>query len=227
MKHTLYNNYFYENDEHGKDAYDYARQEIWETDEEHIFPDETYLSSQISFEGLETYTCPICGEKFSTLEEAKDCCKDEKWNTIDDIPDDLVTNKVYADDDVNCYDFKVEFGRFLKNAPNGFLLCGTSGRWDGTYSGGCYVKNFDDLYKFWKDCDYIKVWDENGHLYFMASHHDGTNYAELKELTDKGHEYMNNHIWESDREVHEKLFNSNFYTKLPHYAHKVWGVPKV
>ena len=59
-----------------------------------------------------------------------------------------------------------------------------------------------------------------------ASHHDGTNYAELKELTCKGSNYAADHRYDSDREVHEKLWNSNFYTRLPHYAHKVWGCKK-
>ena len=185
MKHTLYSNYFWENDENGKDAYDYTREYLFE-----------------------------------------EYAKDESWETEDDIPDEKVTDTVYADDEMNFDEFKYEFGKFIKDSANGFLLCGTCGCWDGTYVGGCYVNNFDDLYKFWDGCRDIKVWDENGHLFIKAGHHDGTNYAELKELTAKGVEYSRNHEWDSDREVHEKLFNSNFYTRLPHYAHKVWGCKK-
>lgn len=185
MKHTLYSNYFWENDENGKDAYDYAR--------EYLF------------------------EEFA---------EDEGWETEDDIPDEKVMDTVYADAEMNFDDFKYEFGKFIKDSRNGFLLCGICGLWNGTYDGGCYVNNFDDLYKFWDNCSDIKVYDENGHLYIKAGHHDGTNYAELKELTDKGCEYKDNHYWDSDEEVHEKLFNNNFYTRLPHYAHKVWGCKK-
>lgn len=216
----LFSNYYWENDEQGKDQYDYAREEIWETDEEHRFTDADYIVD------LEFFTCPICGVEFETLAEAKECCREEKWETMDDIPDEDVNRMVYDREEWDWEDFKVEFNQFLKQSANGFLAIGTCGLWDGTYDGGCYIENFDDLYRFWKDCDYIKVYDEGGHLYLKATHHDGTNYAELKELTSKGYTYKDNHYWDSDRDVHTTLWSSNFYTRLPHYAHKVWGCKK-
>ena len=226
MKHILFSNYHCENDEDGKDHYDYAREEIWENDEEHRFTDEDYTDGQLSLEGLEVFVCPICYEEFNTLAEAKECCRDEKWETMDDIPDDEVSRMVYSRAEWDWDAFKVEFGKFIKDSDYGFLMCGDIGTWRGSFAGGCYVKKFDDLYKFWNDCDYIKVYDEGGHLYVEASHHDGNNYAEIKELTQKGSEYVDRHYWDSDQEVHEKLWNSNFYTKLPHYAHREWGIKK-
>lgn len=223
MKHILYSNYFCENDEFGKDAYDYAREYLFEEDEEHKFSDEDYLidPDQITIEDLKIYVCPICGEEFENLSDAKNCCRDQKWETEDDIPEDTVTQAVYLNDQFDFDEFKYSFGKFLKESNTGFILCGTCGRWNGRYNGGCFVNNFDDLYKFWKDCDYIKVYDENGHLYMKATHHDGTNYAELKELTNKGVEYKVKHYWDSDEETHNVIFNNNFYSKLPHYAHKM------
>ena len=185
MEHILFSNYFCDNDENGKDRYDYAREYLFEE----------------------------YGET-------------EGWETEDDVPDNRVIDEVYAQSEWEWEDFKYEFGKFLKDSYNGFLLVGTCGCWDGTYNGGCYVNKFDDLYKFWDGCDYIKVYDEGGHLYIEASHHDGNNYAELMELTCKGSNYALNHSWDSDREVHETLMSSNFYTRLPHYAHKVWGCKK-
>ena len=225
-QHILFSNYHWENDEYGKDHYDYAREEIWENDEEHRFSDEDYRDNQLSFEGLETYTCPICGEEFETLAEAKECCRDEKWETMDDIPDDDVNCLVYNNEEWEWDDFKAEFGSFIRKSDYGFLLIGDVGTWMGSQSGGCYIEEFDDLRKFWGDCDYIKVYDEGGHLYIRASHHDGSNYAELKELTCAGSEYAGEHYWEHDQEVHEKLWNSTHYTRLPHYAHRVWGCKK-
>lgn len=225
-QHILFSNYHCENDEYGKDHYDYAREEIWENDEEHRFSDEDYTSEQLSIDGLETYTCPICGEEFETLAEAKECCRDDKWETIDDIPDDEVSRLVYDKEEWDWDDFRAEFGSFIRNSKYGFLMCGDVGTWRGNFEGGCYVNKFDDLYKIWNDCDYIKVWDEGGHLYIKASHHDGNNYAELKELTCKGSEYAREHYCDSDQEVHEKLWNSAYYTRLPHYAHKVFGFKK-
>ena len=184
-EHILFSNYFWENDEQGKDQYDYARE---------------YLFTEYG--------------------------EDEGWETESDVPDNRVTDEVYTQSEWDWDDFKVEFNHFLKKSNYGFLLVGTCGLWDGTYNGGCYVNKFDDLYKFWDDCRDIKVWDEGGHLYLKAGHHDGNNYAELKELTCKGSNYALNHRWDSDEEVHEILMSSNFYTRLPHYAHKVWGCKK-
>ena len=185
MKHVLFSNYSWVNDESGKDAYDYAREYLFE-----------------------------------------EYAEEEGWESENDIPDERVNSEVSFQEECNWDDFKAEFGRFIKDSHYGFLLCGDIGTWRGQVAGGCYINEFDDLYKFWSSCDYIKVYDEKGHLYIEASHHDGNNYAELKELTQKGADYKENHYWDSDREVHEKLWDSNFYTRLPHYAHKVWGCRK-
>ena len=185
-KHILFSNYHWENDEFGKDSYDYAREYLFE-----------------------------------------EYGNENEWETADDIPDERVNSEVYLIEECDWDNFREEFGNFIEKSNYGFLLCGSVGRWNGTAEGGLFVKDFDDLYRFWKDCDYIKVYDEGGHLHIECSHHDGTNYGELKELTNKGKEYSDNHYYDySDRELHEKLWNSNFYTKLPHYAHKVWGCKK-
>ena len=113
-QHILFSNYHCENDEYGKDHYDYAREEIWENDDEHTFKDEDYIvDNQLCIEGLGTYTCPICGEEFASLEDAKECCRDEKWETMDDIPDDEVTRLVYDREEWEWDDFKAEFGSFI------------------------------------------------------------------------------------------------------------------
>ena len=160
-EHILFSNYFWENDDDGKDRYDYAREYLFEE----------------------------YGE-------------DEGWLCDLDVPDNRVIDEVYTQSEFEWDDFKYEFGKFLKDSYNGFLLVGTCGLWNGTYDGGCYVNRFDDLYEFWKDCRDIKVWDEGGHLYIKATHHDGSNYAELRELTCKGSNYALNHRWDSDSEVH-------------------------
>ena len=225
-QHILFSNYHWENDEYGKDHYDYAREEIWENDEEHRFTDADYRDNQYTIDGLEIFICPICSETFSTLEEAKECCRDEKWETMDDIPDQKVNDFVYSNEEFDWDNFKVEFSNFIKKSDYGFLLVGDVGTWRGSIGGGCYVNEFDDLYKFWDGCDYIKVYDEGGHLYIKASHHDGNNHAELKELTCAGSEYAGEHYYDDDQEVHEKLWNSTYYTRLPHYAHREWGLKK-
>ena len=78
---------------------------------------------------------------------------------------------------------------------------GSVGLWHGTYE----VKERDEFWKLFDkamtDCDYFKIYDENGHMYLTCSHHDGTNHFEIKIVTEKG------------------------YTVLPRFAEKVYGCP--
>lgn len=228
MKHILFNNYHCEKDEHGKDHYDYARISVWENDEQHRFVDTDYYDdTQLCIAGFEQYTCPICNKVFESLAEAKQCCRSEKWETPDDIPDAEIFGEVLLQEDLEWTSMTFDLKRFIEQSPYGFLLCGSVGRWNGTVKGGYFVKKFDDLYKCWNDCDCIKIYDENGHLYIECSHHDGDNFFEIKELTAKGVEFCDVHKYDyTNKTLHEKLWKSNFYTKLPHFAHRVWGCKK-
>jgi hypothetical protein len=112
------------------------------------------------------------------------------------------------------------------------LLVGTVGRWNGTFSAGTVFYDFEKMfYEAVKDCDYWKIWDENGRFFLECSHHDGTNMFEIKEITDKGISLLDK--WEYDfndprteEQIHETIFNNNFYSRLLHYAHKQWGCKK-
>ena len=181
MKHILFSNYFWENDEYGKDQYDYARD---------------YLFSEYS--------------------------EDEDWETQDDVPDERVVNEVYAQSEWYWEDFKTEFGKFIKDSDYGFLLCGDIGTWRGSVAGGCYVNEFDDLYKFWEDCRDVKVYDEGGHLYIQATHHDGTNYYEYRVIReDRNIENLLDAIYNGEEISRARL---NYYTKsLYPYVAKIYG----
>lgn len=112
-----------------------------------------------------------------------------------------------------------------------WLIMGNVGRWDGSKPAGSTFSTFREMwYKATLDCDYVKIYDENGHLYLTCSHHDGTNCFEIKRLTERGAKYPEN--WEfgkydfSLKELHEKL-NAKGYSALPNYAHQVFGCPKM
>ena len=102
---------------------------------------------------------------------------------------------------------------WIKSVP-GVLVKGTIGSWRGPLDCGKVVNSYNELSDFWRDCDYIKVYTNKGHLYIECSHHDGTNYAEVKELTNKGLERYENgvHAYEDMRSLHNKLWNSSVYT---------------
>lgn len=115
---------------------------------------------------------------------------------------------------------------------NYFMLRGYVGRWDGSHAAGYVFNDFDDMfYQAVKDCEYWKLWDENGHFYFQCSHHDGTNLFEIKRINSKGYDFIDtwNYNYEDTRteeEIHTIVWNSNFLSGLPHYAHTIYGYPK-
>ena len=119
--------------------------------------------------------------------------------------------------------FEDELNEFLSDKT--MIMTGTIGRWNGSYSGGKIINCYDDILSFFEDCGYAKIYDCNGHLYCKASHHDGTNYAELKVLTDRGLEYYNNHEYDyEESRLYENLMK--YYSKLPNFANLVWGCKK-
>lgn len=215
---VIFSNYRWEKDEHGKSHYDYAREYIFDQDEGHRFADTDYYDAdQLCIEGLETYTCPICGDVFTRLADAKQCCRDDKWETADDIPDDMVSNFLYSEEDWEWFRVKADLEYLIDKSPHGFVLYGNIGRWNGTVPGAWIIKSFDDLYDCWQDCDYIKIYEEDGHLHIYCSHHDGNNSYELKELTAAGADFEGdfNTLWHDDN-----------YTQPAYFAHKMWGCEK-
>lgn len=157
------------------------------------------------------------------IEIAREC----NWVDEDEeITDDMLWNWRYEESQI---DWEREFKGlkdFFQGKTVGFF--GEVGLWHGTYKAG-KIGDFEQL--FWRaieDCDYFKFYDENGHLYFTCSHHDGTNHFEIKELTKKGREYLSNfEDWyfvndkRTEEYVHDQIYKR--YSKLPRFAEKVYG----
>lgn len=112
----------------------------------------------------------------------------------DEITDNMIIEQRYFQDECDWEWAKENLEEFFRNG-NKWILVGQVGRWDGIYRAGTIFDTFDDFfYKATDDCDYIHFYDENGHLYLTCSHHDGTCHYEIKEVTDKGIQYLEN--WE-------------------------------
>lgn len=104
------------------------------------------------------------------------------------------------------------------------IYFGSVGHWDGLHQGG-KVGDFEELfYKAVKDCDYIKIEDNNGALLLTCSHHDGTNIFEIKEVTEKGIDYFDRWQYGTDkrteREAHEQIIRR--YSRRPHFWQHVY-----
>ena len=156
-----------------------------------------------------------------------DCYAEENdWEDVDDVPDDDVWQELSFQEETEWDDAKYELEKFMReNGP--LLVVGSLGLWYGRCDGGKICNDFRDLAGAWQDCDYINIYDQNGHMYIECSHHDGTNLFECKLLTEKGENYAEDHSWDMyDSDLHKRLWNDSHYTHLPHYAHKVWGCKK-
>lgn len=153
--------------------------------------------------------------------------ENERYSEKEEIPETEIWDEVAFLQQLN-FDDEMEMMKSFFEGKT-LLVCGNVGRWNGSFPAGKVIE-FDELCNCWNDCDYIKIYDENGHFFIQASHHDGTNVFEVKILTEKGADiwdrwnyYESN--WENlnEREVHEKLWKNAKYTHIPHYAREVFG----
>ena len=162
-------------------------------------------------------------------DELKEMAHECEWVAEnDEITDEMLTEWRYREDEVDWDAEKENLTDFFKGKTVGFF--GEVGRWDGVYKAGKIGEFWSLFYQAITDCDYIKLYDENGHFYLTCSHHDGTCHFEVKEITDKGSEYLNR--WEysygdkrTERQVHTQIYNR--YSRLPNYANKVFGCRKI
>lgn len=150
---------------------------------------------------------------------------DNDWETIDDIPDNEVWDEMSFNEQIDWEEVTSELKRFFDDEE--ILVIGSVGRWDGTYAAGKVI-SYNELWKCWNDCDYVEIYDEDGHFYINASHHDGNNHFEVKLLTEEGRDYYSrwNENWNdsrSEQEIHTKLAESSCYTHVPHFAREVYG----
>lgn len=108
------------------------------------------------------------------------------------------------------------------------VVTGTVGRWNGIYDGG-RVYSFRDVKRgtLWdkilsdigEDCVYFKISLSGGVIHVKCSHHDGTNYFELRNLTEAGYRAYDDWNYNarfanlSDREFFTRLVRSRTWTK--------------
>lgn len=147
---------------------------------------------------------------------------EEGWATIEDVPD-CVVEREMADSRLRDWeDFKDDMQYFLDK--DSYLLTGVCGRWDGPSEGGKFIRTLEDLLSCIRHLDYLKIYDDNGHLYITGYHHDGQDRYELKRLTSKGYEFASRNYFAHDRQLHETIMGCNLYSALPRFAERLYGV---
>lgn len=134
-----------------------------------------------------------------------------------EITDDMVWDEIQAIDNGEWAFFESEYSARFN--VNDFVLMGTLGRWNGRYKVSKIIKGWSDIVSLLASYDSIEIADEDGHLIIKVSDHDGSSRFELRELTQKGWEYINlySHYDKSEYEEAKTLWN-NFYSRLPKLA---------
>jgi len=102
-----------------------------------------------------------------------------------------------------------------------FLLTGEFGRWDGPVGVHALIEDASDLFNALRlRGDYNLVFEDvGGKLKITQSHHDGTNYYELRPLTKKGMAHYNAKYMPESRnsELLNDLDSIKCYTKNANY----------
>ena len=160
-------------------------------------------------------------------DEAKEFLMEEREE--DDEPtENEIWNEVYFQQEIEWDEAKAELDRFFKGKTVGFF--GEVGLWNGVYKAGKIGEFWEMFNKAIRDCDYIKIYDENGRLYLTCSHHDGTCHFEIKIITDAGADYLER--WEynwndkrTEQYVHNQIYKR--YSTNPNFVHRVYGCRKI
>ena len=114
--------------------------------------------------------------------------KDLINTTADEVTDARVWEEIYEmqrDD----YEEMIEAFERAETAHDNryWIVSGNSGSWLGTYHGLQIYENAKEMFKeITKDCDYVKVYVEEGCLFIKASHHDGTHKFRIKIIMKNG-----------------------------------------
>lgn len=94
--------------------------------------------------------------------------------------------------------------KYNKELPTAWVVTGTLGLWNGRPEVNVILfKELDDVIReCLKDCDYFRVVKKGNLLDICSSHHDGTNYFEVRGLSDIGKDryYRNGKISINNRE---------------------------
>lgn len=152
-------------------------------------------------------------------------CKDcRSCNPEDDM---------YLDLELEYDDFCTNFRSLFRDAP-GFVCVGDVRRWNGKYGSVKVFTNIMDAEDFLRRfteryhvSQYeIRVDDEEGKLYVETTDHDGGMRMYVRELTERGLRYYEDHEYDMDeRELHKKLMETKGFSKDVYAANRVWGTP--
>lgn len=104
-----------------------------------------------------------------------------------------------------------------------YLVMADLGLWNGHFDGGKIINGLAPSIEACLE-DYNQIYVLGKQLCVEATHHDGTNFFKIKELTPKGCEWWKNHeIWDNPREAHKRLWNDSHLTHQVSLFKELYG----
>lgn len=126
----------------------------------------------------------------------------------------------YANELVYLY-HQDELDNLDKRLNGRILVIADLGLWDGRRKGYKILgNNLNEI--LYSDTDYYKIGVKNKNIRAIASHHDGTNYYEFREIReDRNIENLTNDIYNNKEITRGRL---NYYTKsIAPYIKEIYG----
>ena len=122
--------------------------------------------------------------------------------------------------------FECDLKNYLKKHDK-FIVFGTFGAWNGPVKRCALVDDLKEFQRFLeiRGDNYLSFEDVSGKFIITQSHHDGTNYYELRPLTKKGMDHYNNNYvcGSANEQLRLDLMTVKCYTKNANYAKTMWG----
>lgn len=110
-----------------------------------------------------------------------------------------------------------------KEGVKEYVVKANLGLWNGRAEGGKVISGLRRVFQMTSE-DYTKIYIKNKRLHVEAVHHDGTNYYDIKQLTERGENYYENHKYDkTDREMIETLFGDSHYSHEVNMFNKIYG----
>lgn len=104
-----------------------------------------------------------------------------------------------------------------------YVVVADLGLWNGRQAGGKIIKGLSSAIRRTFE-DYNTVEMKGNRLTTTCTHHDGTNFFEIKELTPRGVTFKN-HNWcnLTEKELHHKLFTDSHYSREVTMFKEIYG----
>lgn len=138
------------------------------------------------------------------------------WSKPEDVPEEMIweaLNDQYRED---WHYFESAMKHEFRNAS--YILTGTCGSWMGPADCGAFILSFQDLMKGLRHLENMKFYERNGHFYIEGSHHDGSDFYEMRRLTNKGLQLAEKYNYATDRHLHQTIMKYNFFSALPRFS---------